>query len=250
MKDNALVKMVNISKRFAGVRALVGVDCELNHNEIIGLVGDNGAGKSTLIKILSGVYPPDEGEIFIEGRKVHITNPNDAKSLGIETVYQELGLVDTCFVGKNIFLGREPIRRGIGKLLRVYDEQKMEKESIRILKTIGVDADIRFVRKLPSELSGGERQSVAIAKCMVSRPRILIFDEPTAAISVKERAKVLGFMSALREKNISGVFISHNLQEVFSVVDRVLVLGRGVLVRNEKIENITIDEVVRLMVGQ
>lgn len=242
------VRMLGISKNFDGVKALQEVDFTLNYSEIVGLVGDNGAGKSTLIKILSGVYPPDKGEIFIEGKKVDIKSPSMAKSLGIETVYQDLALVDVISVAKNIFLGKEPTKPGLRQWLRILDKKRMEKESLRTLHEIGIRADVDFIRGDVEGLSGGERQAVAVGKTLVSTPRILILDEPTAAISVKERTKVLGLVVQLKKIGIPMIFISHNMEEVFSAVDRVVVLSRGRVVGDKKTKDTSIQEVVEFMV--
>ena len=243
-----LVRMVNIHKRFDGVVALKGVNFDLHYNEIVGLVGDNGAGKSTLIKILSGAHPPTEGTIYFEGRKVEINSPKDAKEMGIETVYQDLALAENLDVASNIFLGREFIKKGPGRIFRIIDKRKMWEEAEKVMRSLEIK--IGSVKTPVQNLSGGQRQAVAIGKTVYLRPKVIIMDEPTANISVKEREKVLEFIQRLKKEGISLIFISHNLHEVFSVVDRVVVLNRGEKVGDEKIENITIDEVVKLMVGR
>lgn len=242
-----LVEMRNISKRFGGVKAVDKVDFEVGYNEIVGLVGDNGAGKSTLIKILSGVYFPDEGEIFLRGKKININNPKDAKDLGIETVYQELALAPNIGASHNVFLGREILKPGIAKWFKVLDKKAMEKECKRILTSLSIE--IESVKKRVDDLSGGQRQAVAIAKSLHSNPIILIMDEPTSAISVKERNKVFSLMQELVQRGISVVFISHALQEIFSVASRVVVLRKGRHVASRNIRETTIDEVIKLMVG-
>ena len=247
-KKYPLVRMENIHKRFDGVVALRGVNFDLNYNEIVGLVGDNGAGKSTLIKILSGAHPPTEGTIYFEGKKVEINSPKDAKQIGIETVYQDLALAENLDVASNIFLGREFIRGGLGKFLRMIDKKKMWQEAEKVMRSLEIQ--IGSVKTLVKNLSGGQRQAVAIGKTVYLKPKVIIMDEPTANISVKERNKVLELIQKLKKEGISLIFISHNLHEVFSVVDRVVVLNRGEKVGDEKVENTSIDEVVKLMIGR
>jgi len=247
-KQYPLVRMENIHKRFDGVVALRGVDVDLDYNEIVGLVGDNGAGKSTLIKILSGAHPATEGTIYFEGKKVEISNPKDAKEIGIETIYQDLALAENLDIASNIFLGREFKRSGLGRFLRMIDKKKMWQEAEKVIKSLGIE--IGSVKTLVQDLSGGQRQAVAIGKTVYLRPKVIIMDEPTANISVKERNRVLELTQRLKKEGISLIFISHNLQEVFSIVDRVVVLNRGEKVGDKKIEDITIDEVIKLMIGR
>jgi len=241
LTEEPLIRMKNISKRFGGVHALENVDFDLGYNEIVGLVGDNGAGKSTLIKILSGVYRCDEGEIFLKGEKVDIRTPNDAKRLGIETVYQDLGLVDNFNVAKNMFLGREPTKFGL------LNKRYMERESQRILGELGIE--ISSVRLIVRNLSGGQRKAIAVGKAVYAKPRIVIMDEPTAALAVKETEEVLKLIVRLKKKGLSVVFISHVLQEIFSVTDRIVVLKGGNKVGDKKTKDINMEGVVKLMVG-
>lgn len=240
-----MVRMEKIWKRFDGVRALQNVDLEIGYEEIIGLVGDNGAGKSTLIKILAGVYTLDKGEIFFEGERVKLRKPKDAKDLGIETIYQELALADNLDVARNIFMGREFIKPALGRLLKIVDKKRMWRESDKILRSLKIE--IPSARAIVGNLSGGQRQGVAIGRIMYTIPKLLIADEPTAAISIREREKVLRLLTRLKKKGVSIIFISHNLQEIFSVVDRIFVLNRGRQVGNKKVEETSIDEVVKLM---
>ena len=247
MKDNASLKknsgicpileMKGICKYFGGVHALEDVDFELYSNEILALVGDNGAGKSTLIKVLSGAHPATEGTIYFEGKKVEINNPKEAKEIGIETVYQDLALAENLDIAANLFLGREFKRSGLGKLLRMIDKKKMWQKAKEVMKSLEIV--VGSVKTPVENLSGGQRQAVAIGKTVYLRPKVIIMDEPTANISVKEKSKVLELMQRLKREGPSFIFISHNLQEVFSVVDRVVVLNRGEKVGDEKIENIT-----------
>lgn len=247
-REYPLVRMENIHKRFDGVVALEEVDFDLDYKEIVGLVGDNGAGKSTLIKILSGAHPATEGTIYFEGKKVQISNPKEAKLMGIETVYQDLALAENLDVASNIFLGREFIRGGLGRIFRMVDKRKMAREAKKVMQSLGIH--IPSVRTPVQNLSGGQRQAVAIGKTVYLKPKVIIMDEPTANISVQEREKVLDLAQKLKEENISVILISHNLQEVFSVVDRIVVLNRGRKVGDEKKKNTTIDEVIKLMLGK
>ncbi|MFQ5795050.1 MAG: ATP-binding cassette domain-containing protein [Candidatus Bipolaricaulia bacterium] len=242
-----VVQMKRISKRFGGIRALQRVDFELNHDEIVGLVGDNGAGKSTLIKILAGVYSPNEGEILFEGRQVTIRNPKDAKLLGIETVYQELALVDNIDVAGNIFLGREPTRFALGNLIEVIDRRKMRREARQLLNRLKIN--VNSIGARVGELSGGQRQAVALSRALYTEPKVVIMDEPTSALAVKEVRKVLDLMVQLKERGVSVIFISHTLQEILSVADRIFILRKGRKVGDKRVEDTTLDEIVKLMVG-
>src|SRR5512135_2375826 len=184
-----VVEMRNIKKNFGAVQALRGIDLVLHHNEVLGLVGDNAAGKSTLMKVLSGAYIPDEGEILIEGKKVHLTDPLHARRLGIEMVYQDLALANNLDVTSNVFMGREAANPQLGPF-SVLDSRYMEREAQRLLGRLKID--IPSVRLLVERLSGGQRQSVAIARAMAFNSKVIIMDEPTAALSVAAISKVLG----------------------------------------------------------
>lgn len=218
--ETEFVKMVNIHKWFGKVYALKGVDFGVRRGEVVGLVGDNGAGKSTLIKILSGVYKPDRGEIYIEGRKVNFSSPADARRLGIETVYQDQALVPNLSIARNIFMGREITTR-----FGFLNVDEMAQESKRALESIGLH--IRTSAELVGVLSGGERQGVAIARALYFKAKLVILDEPTAALSIKETRKVLDFVKRLKDEGISVIFITHNLYHVYEVADRFVVLFRG-----------------------
>lgn len=241
MAEEPLIRMRDIYKKFGGVQALENVDFDLGYHEIVGLVGDNGAGKSTLIEILSGVYRYDRGEIFLEGGKVDIRTPRDAKELGIETVHQDLGLVDNLNVAKNMFLGKEPTKFGL------LNKRYMERESQRILGELRIE--ISSVRSTVRNLSGGQRKAIAVGKAVYTKPRIVIMDEPTAALAVKETEEVLKLIIQLKERGLSVVFISHVLQEIFSATDRIVVLRSGKKVGDKKTEETNMEEIIRLMVG-
>ena len=238
-----LVKLVNIHKWFGRVSALEGVDLSADYNEIVGLVGDNGAGKSTLIKILSGVYSPDKGEIRWEGKKINFSSPKDAIKLGIETIHQEAALVDKMNIMRNIFIGREPVIRfgPMGWL----NMKKMASESMRALE--GVALYLRSPQALVEELSGGQRQGVAIARAMYFKTKLLILDEPTNNLSVKESKRILRSVTELKDQGISSVFITHNLYHVYPIADRIVVLSHGKKVGEFRKEETSIDDLTELI---
>jgi len=241
-----LLEARHICKRFGGVHALEDVSLALAPGEVVALAGDNGAGKSTLIKIISGVFQPDEGEIHYRGDHVMLANPHDARDRGIETIYQDLALADNLDVGANVFLGREPMRRVLG-FIPVIDRARMREEAARALDTldIGLDRLDRPVRAL----SGGQRQCVAIGRALHWRARVLIMDEPTAALGVPEQRKVIALIRGLRSSGVGIIFISHNLGDIFAVSDRIVVLRRGIKAGERMTADTNPDEIVRLMVG-
>ncbi|MGW3494485.1 ATP-binding cassette domain-containing protein [Streptomyces sp. NPDC001020] len=208
-----------VSKRFGAVQALTDVELEVHAGEVVALVGDNGAGKSTLVKTIAGVHPIDEGAIEWEGKPVQISKPNDAQNLGIATVYQDLALCDNIDVVGNLFLGREIKRRGI------LDEVEMERRARELLTTLSIR--IPSVRIPIASLSGGQRQTVAIARSMLGEPKLVILDEPTAALGVEQTAQVLDLIERLRERGHAVILISHNMADVKAVADKVAVLRLG-----------------------
>jgi D-xylose transport system ATP-binding protein len=236
------LRLRGISKSFGAVRALYKVDFEVYDGEVVGMVGDNGAGKSTLIKVISGVGPADEGEIFLEGQKVIIPNPQVANRLGIETVYQDLALCDNLDVVANLFLGREE-----RSFLRSLDELDMEKQGLNVLKTLEVK--IPSVRSAVAMLSGGQRQSIAVAKSILRQARVVLLDEPTAALGVAQTRQVLNLIRRLRDQGLAVVVISHNLADVFEVVDRVIVLRLGRRIASFDIRTTTPEQVVAAITG-
>jgi D-xylose transport system ATP-binding protein len=236
------LRLRGISKSFGAVRALSKVDFEVYAGEVVGLVGDNGAGKSTLIKVISGVAPADEGEIFVDGQKVSIPNPQAANRLSIETVYQDLALCDNLDVVANLFLGREEV-----SFLRSLDEVDMEKRGLEVLH--GLEVKIPSVRSVVSTLSGGQRQSVAVAKSILRQARVVLLDEPTAALGVVQTRQVLQLIRRLREQGLAVVVISHNLADVFEVVDRVIVLRLGKRVGTFDIKTATPEQIVAAITG-
>ena len=225
-----LVRMANIEKYYGSVHALRDVTFVVNEKEIVGLLGDNGAGKSTLIKVLSGAVPVTSGTITIKGREVSIKNTNDAIANGIETIYQDSALVPQLSIARNLFLGREPVRGG-GVLGRL-DEAMMNEVASALLRRVGISKNIPPTTPIGS-LSGGERQSVAIARAMHFDSDLIILDEPTNNLGVAETQGVLNFVRGARDSGHSCIFIAHNIQHVFQVVDRIVVMRRGRVVADD-----------------
>jgi simple sugar transport system ATP-binding protein len=235
-----LLSFRKLQKWYSGVHALKNVSFDVQQGEVIGLVGDNGAGKSTLIKILSGVHGPDSGEIHFDGRPVRIRNPRDAMNLGIETIYQYNSMVPSMSIARNLFIGREPLKwsvLGLGQL----DLKRMKAESSKAIAD--VDLHLRSPDALVGELSGGQRQGVAIARAMHFKSRLLVLDEPTNHLSVKETDKVIGFVKGLKGQGLTGLFISHNMHHVFQSCDRIIAMARGEVVFDSPTERTSIDEV-------
>ena len=237
MEQNAettpVVEMRNIKKSFGAVQALRGVDLALHHNEVLGLVGDNAAGKSTLMKVLSGAYIPDEGEILIEGDRVHFSNPMDARRLGIEMVYQDYALANNLDVAANVFMGREVVQLSLGPI-GVMDYRYMEEETRSLLSRLKID--IASVRQKVERLSGGQRQAVAIARATAFDAKVIIMDEPTAALSVAAIEKVLELVRELKAQGSSMIVISHRLEDIYQVSDRMIVLRHGRKVSDTPVE--------------
>jgi simple sugar transport system ATP-binding protein len=240
--DGYLVRMVGIDKYFGRVCALKGVDFSVKHSEIVSLVGDNGAGQSTLIKILSGFHTADTGEIFFEGKKAHIGTPRDAKNLGIETVYQEQALAPHISIPRNIFMGRE-----ITKALGIMDARRMHAESMRTLERLGLH--IKDTGANVEALSGGQRQGVAIARVLYFKAKLVILDEPTIALSVKESQQVMEFMQQLRSEGISVVFITLNLFHAFQIAERFVVLARGELLADVERKDSSVEHLSQLVIS-
>jgi len=232
--DNTpVVEMRNIKKHFGAVQALRGVDLALHHNEVLGLVGDNAAGKSTLMKVLSGAYIPDGGEILIEGKPVTFANPMDARRQGIEMVYQDYALANNLDVAGNVFMGREVTRLKLGPL-GVMNFSYMEQETINLLNRLKID--ISSVKLKVERLSGGQRQAVAIARATAFDAKVIIMDEPTAALSVAAIDKVLELVQELKEQGASIIIISHRLEDIYRVSDRMIVLRHGHKVSDTSVE--------------
>ena len=239
MAESPLLELRGISKRFGAVQALYKVDFHVNAGEVMALVGDNGAGKSTLIKCVAGIYTSDEGEVFFEGQPVSINGPKDSARLGIEVVYQDLALADNRDVVQNMFLGREELEPA-----RTLDETKMEARARDTLKSLSVTT-IRSVRQTVAGLSGGQRQSVAVAKAVMWNSRVVILDEPTAALGVAQTRQVLDLVKRLAEQGLGVILISHNLHDVFEVADSITVLRLGQNVAEFKRTETTQQEVVQ-----
>jgi ABC-type sugar transport system ATPase subunit len=240
-----LLQVENVSKRFGGVHALKEVSLTLHPGEVLALAGDNGAGKSTLIKIISGVHHADGGSLWYAGKEIKLDNPHQARAYGIETIYQDLALADNLDVGANVFLGREPVRRVFG--FPFVDRRRMRAEAENTLR--GLEIQINRLDVPIRSLSGGQRQSVAIGRAIHWKARVLIMDEPTAALGVPEQRKVMELIANLKESGVGIIFISHNLIDIFQASDRIMVLRRGVKVGERRASETNSDEIVRLMVG-
>lgn len=245
MTTPPILKTEGLTKRFGGITAVDNVSLEIYPGEVLGLLGDNGAGKSTLIKMISGVHTPDGGTLLLDGREARFATPLEARAQGIETIYQDLALCENLDAGANIFLGREPLRRR--GLLRVLDRPYMMAESRQVLDQL--DIRIPDLRKPIRQMSGGQRQAVAIARAVYWNARLMIMDEPTAALGVPEQRKVLALVRTLRERGVPVIIISHNMQDVFAIADRVVVMRRGRNVGERRISATSGDELVGLMVG-
>lgn len=241
MSATPVLALRGVSKRFGAVQALTDVELEVHAGEVVALVGDNGAGKSTLVKTIAGVHPIDEGVIEWDGRTVQINRPHDAQNLGIATVYQDLALCDNIDVVGNLYLGRELRRRG------VLDEVEMERRSRELLDTLSIR--IPSVRIPIASLSGGQRQVVAIARSMLGEPKLVILDEPTAALGVEQTAQVLDLVERLRERGHAVILISHNMADVKAVADKVAVLRLG---RNNgvfEVKSTSQEEIISAITG-
>jgi len=223
--NGEVLSIKGISKHFGPVQALDGVDLDVRPGEVLALVGDNGAGKSTLVKSISGIHAVDSGEFIFEGQEVTIGSPAAATELGIATVYQDLALCDNLDVVANLFLGQEELIGGVGTAIRALDEIAMEQRSHELLEQLSVT--IPSVRSEVGTLSGGQRQQVAVARSLLGEPKVVMLDEPTAALGVVQTKQVLDLIRRLRERNLGVIVISHNLADVFAVADRIFVLRLG-----------------------
>jgi D-xylose transport system ATP-binding protein len=242
-----ILELHGISKRFGAVQALSSVDFEVYPEEVIGLVGDNGAGKSTLVKVISGTYRPDSGQYIFEGLEVTVNNPGEATSLGIQTVYQDLALCENLDVVANLYLGRERMRSVLPGVLEVIDEVAMERSSTDFVKELHVT--IPSLRSRVATLSGGQRQSVAVARSTMWNSKVVLLDEPTAALGVEQTRQVKDLIVRLREKGLGIVVISHNLVDVFDVSDRIIVLRLGKRVATFETHGSNPEQVVAAITG-
>jgi simple sugar transport system ATP-binding protein len=240
-----ILEAKNLSKRFGGIHAAQDVSLHVMPGEVVALAGDNGAGKSTVIKMISGVYKPDGGAVLYEGEPVHQLTPREIRDRGIETIYQDLALADNLDVGTNLFLGREKVKHFLG--LPYLDRKTMRSEAEKALKALGI-----VVRDLDGPvrtLSGGQRQALAIGRAVYWQARLLIMDEPTAALGVPEQREVLALIHRLKASGVGIIFISHNLHDIFAVSDRIVVLERGRKAGERLAKETDGDEVVKLMMG-
>ena len=235
-----LLRLRGISKHFGAVQALYGVDLDLPSGQVTALCGDNGAGKSVLTKTIAGIHEPDEGEMLWEGRPVHIRSPKDAASLGIETVYQDLALADNLDIVQNMFLGRERASRGL------LDEDSMERAAAETLSGLRVTT-VRSIRQPVATLSGGQRQAVAVAKAVMWNSKLVMLDEPTAALGVAQTAMVLELTKRLKDHGLAVMVISHNLNDVFAVADRIAILHLGRMVAQDSVSAFDRQSVVDYM---
>jgi len=236
-----ILSLRGIGKRFGAVRALTNVDMDVYAGEVVAIVGDNGAGKSTLVKILAGVHPQDGGTISFYGEEQSLANPTDARDLGIATVFQDLALSDSLDVVSNLWLGRELTRGG------VLDEVEMEQRSWSLLRELS--ARVPSVRIPVASLSGGQRQTVAIARSLIGQPSVVILDEPTAALGIAQTAEVLNLIERLRERGLGVILISHNLADVLAVADRIVVLRLGRNNGDFRVVDVTSEQVIAAITG-
>jgi simple sugar transport system ATP-binding protein len=239
----ALVEMHGIAKSFGNHRVLSGVDLSVDAGEVLALLGDNAAGKSTLMKVLSGAVVPDAGRVAIDGREVTAPSPRRMRELGVEMVYQDLSLCDTVDVAHNLFLGREVVGR-----FGLMDERAMHERAAALLQSL--DIRVPSTRQRVDTLSGGQRQAIAVARAVTFRPRVLILDEPTSALGVAEVEQVLSLIRRVRDQGVAILFITHRLQDVFAVADRVAVLYEGRKVADWPTAGLTLEGVVNAIVGK
>jgi D-xylose transport system ATP-binding protein len=242
-----LLQLEGVSKRFGPVQALDRVDFAVHAGEVVGLVGDNGAGKSTLVKAIAGIHAADGGTIRFEGSEVSISRPQDATALGIATVYQDLALCDNLDVVANLYLGREEVASGPLAVSRQLDEVRMEHQTADLLSNLAVT--IPSLRSEVGTLSGGQRQQVAVARSLLGDPKVVLLDEPTAALGVPQTKQVLELIRRLRERQLGVVVISHNLVDVFAVADRIFVLRLGRAVGDFEASEATEEHVVGAITG-
>jgi len=240
----SLMQLTDIGKNFGAIEALRGVTLSLSPGEVLGLMGDNGAGKSTLVKIIAGNFPPSSGEMAINGEAQHFHRPVEARRKGVEIVYQDLALSDNLSAAANIFLGREAKRR-IGPF-RILDHNAMNRRAAELFAELKSETRPRDIVR---RMSGGQRQAVAIARTRLSEPKIVLMDEPTAAISVRQVAEVLDLIRTLRDSGIAIILISHRMPDIFEVCDRIAVLRRGALVAEKAVSDSSPEEVTGLITG-
>jgi len=242
---DSIIKCEGLNKWYGSIQALKDVSIDIKKGEAVGLVGDNGAGKSTFIKILSGVHKADSGEIYFNGNLVKIKDAKDSMKLGIETIYQDSALAPTLSIARNLFVGREPVTYKLGSF-GLLDRKKMAKESLEAIKR--VELDLRSGDEVVENLSGGERQGVVIARALYFRTKVLIMDEPTNHLSVKETDKVLRWIEKLKAEGTTCIFITHNLHHVYPVSDRLVVFARGEKIADVQKKDTSIEDLTRMIV--
>jgi len=246
--NGVLLELKGVSKAFGANQALSGVDFEVDAGEVVALVGDNGAGKSTLVKAIAGVQLCDEGRFFFNGEEKKISSPTDATHLGIATVYQDLALCDNLDVVANLYLGRELFSNGVARAAYFLDETSMEQRALGLLDSLAVTT-IKDVRAHVGSLSGGQRQAVAIARSLLGEPKVVLLDEPTAALGVSQTEQVLSLIKTLRERGLGVVVISHNLENVFAVADKIIVLRLGKRAATFDVRGVSREDVVAAITG-
>ena len=244
--SHSMIRCEKLNKWYGGIHALIDVSVDIKKGESVGLVGDNGAGKSTFIKILSGVHKQDSGSFYFDGKLTHLKNAKDSMRLGIETIYQDSALAPTLSIARNLFVGREPTNYNIGSF-GLMDRSKMATESLDAIKR--VELDLRSADDLVETLSGGERQGVVIARALYFRTKVLIMDEPTNHLSVKETAKVLNWIENLKSEGTTCVFITHNLHHVYPVSDRLIVFARGEKIADVQKKDTSINDLTNMIIN-
>lgn len=242
-----LLTMRGIRKSFGAVDVLHGVDLTVDRGEVVGLVGDNGAGKSTLMKTITGIYSADEGAIELDGRDIRSLDPGQRRELGIEMIYQDLSLAKQQDVASNIFLGREPVKKWFGFIPGIVDKAAMDKQAATMIERLG--AHLPSIDRAVGSFSGGQQQTVAIARALTFNPKIVIMDEPTAALAVREVQSVLDLIRRLKSEGIAVILISHRLNDVLAVTDRIVVLRHGRADANLTTSKTNMNEVVARIVG-
>ena len=244
--SQSMIRCEKLNKWYGGIHALIDVSVDIKKGESVGLVGDNGAGKSTFIKILSGVHKQDSGSFYFDGKLTHIKNAKDSMRLGIETIYQDSALAPTLSIARNLFVGREPTNYNIGSF-GLMDRAKMATEALEAIKK--VELDLRSAEDLVETLSGGERQGVVIARALYFRTKVLIMDEPTNHLSVKETAKVLNWIEKLKSEGTTCIFITHNLHHVYPVSDRLIVFARGEKIADVQKKDTSINDLTKMIIN-
>lgn len=246
---NLVIEAKGLVKRYGRVVALDETDFEIREGEVLAVIGDNGAGKSSLIQCLSGAVQPDEGEILISGEAAHLKSPVDARKMGIETVFQSLAVSPALDISSNIFLGRELRRPGfLGKFLRMLDKKKMREESLKVMSELGLQT-LQNINQSVETLSGGQRQGVAVARAAAFGSKVVILDEPTAALGVKESGQVVKLIKDINSRGIPVVLISHNMPQIFEVADRVHIQRLGKRIALIETDKVNMADAVSLMVG-